>query len=109
MPRKFASVPKWGTALAVSQESHEILRHALLEMRFWCNLRSFPLAMSGRHPDGKGELIPRHYAMLADAGTSDGKSLIDREITSAYLRLVPDERPKEREWIGKFAAVSLLP
>ena len=78
-----------GTALAVSQESHEILRHALLEMRFWCNLRSFPLAMSGRHPDGKGELIPRHYAMLADAGTSDGKSLIDREIASAYLRLVP--------------------
>lgn len=98
-----------GTALAVSQESHEILRHALLEMRFWCNLRSFPLAMSGRHPDGKGELIPRHYAMLADAGTPDGKSLIDREIASAYLRLVPDERPKEKGWIEKFAAVSLLP
>ncbi len=76
-----------GTGFAVSEESHAILKRALLEMRFYCNLKSFPLAMSGRHPDGKGALIPRHYALLADAGTPDGKEDIDKDLAAAYLRL----------------------
>ena len=56
-------------------------------MRFYCDRTSFPLAMSGRHPDGKGGLIPRQYALLADAGSPDGTSGIDRELAAAYLRL----------------------
>lgn len=76
-----------GTSLAVSPEGHEVLKRALLEMRFYCNKASFPLAMSGRHPDGKGSLIPRQYALLADAGSPDGKQRIDRDLASAYLRL----------------------
>lgn len=98
-----------GTSLAVSEESYEILKHALLEMRFWCNLRSFPLAMSGRHPDGKGELYPKHYAMLAEAGTPDGKSQIDTALASAFLRLVPDSRAREKAWISQFADSGISP
>ncbi len=79
------------TPFAVSAESHAILKRALLEMRFYCNLRSFPLAMSGRHPDGLGELVPWHYARLALAGSPDGTQDVDRELAAAYLRVVPDE------------------
>ena len=76
-----------GTEFAISRESHQILKDALLEMRFYCNRESFPLAMSGRHPDGKGSLIPDQYALLADAGSPDGTDSIDRELAAAYMRL----------------------
>ena len=76
-----------GTGFAISEESHGILKQALLEMRFYCNRESFPLAMSGRHPDGKGALIPSQYALLADAGSPDRSEAIDRELASAYMRL----------------------
>ena len=79
------------TRFAVSEESHAILKRALLEMRFYCNLRSFPLALSGRHPDGRGALIPWHYARLAVAGSPDGREEIDRELAAAYLRVNPAE------------------
>ncbi|MDE6871125.1 MAG: sugar lyase [Bacteroidales bacterium] len=75
------------TSFAVSRRGHEILKRALLEMRFYCNKASFPLAMSGRHPDGKGALIPRQYSLLADAGSPDGMEPIDRDLAAAYLRL----------------------
>ena len=81
------------TRFAVSRESHEILKRALLEMRFYCNLRSFPLALSGRHPDGKGALVPWHYARLAVAGSPDGREPIDSDLAAAYLRLNPARTP----------------
>ncbi|MGM9736426.1 MAG: chondroitinase family polysaccharide lyase [Candidatus Cryptobacteroides sp.] len=95
-----------GTQIAVSQQSHQTLKDALMQMRFWCNLRSFPLAMSGRHPDGKGELIPWHFARLALSGSPDGKDLIDKELASAYMRLVPDSPRKEKEFISLFNSYS---
>lgn len=79
------------TRFAISAESHEILKRALLEMRFYCNLASFPLAMSGRHPDGKGALIPWHYGRLANAGSPDGSEDTDTELAAAYLRLTGGE------------------
>ena len=79
-----------GTDYAISEESHGILKKALLEMRFYCNLKSFPLAMSGRHPDGKGELIPSQYGLLATAGSPDGTQPVDKDLAEAYLRLDPD-------------------
>lgn len=79
-----------GTSLKISQESHQILKKALLEMRFYCNLQSFPLAMSGRHPDGEGALIPEHYSRLALAGSPDMQQKVDKELAQAYLRLVQD-------------------
>ncbi len=87
-----------GTSLAISRESHEILKHALMEMRFYCNKASFPLAMSGRHPDGQGALIPSQYALLADSGSPDGKEKIDSDLASAYLRL----HGEKGYWTKKF-------
>lgn len=87
-----------GTEFAVSRTGHENLKRALLEMRFYCNLRSFPLALSGRHPDGRGALIPRHYARLAEAGSPDGSRAIDPELAAAYMRVAPkpNDRPSKR-------------
>ena len=65
----------------------EHLKSALLAMRNYCNLQTWPLSLSGRHPDGKGHLFPQHYALLALTGTPDYSAKIDRELAAAYLRL----------------------
>ena len=80
------------TSFAISEESHENLKNALLTMRFYCYDDIFPLAMSGRHPDGKGGLIPSHYSRLARAGSPDGKHKVDRELASAFRRLNPKSK-----------------
>lgn len=76
------------TEFAVSELGHQTVKNVLLTMRFYCNKLYYPLSMSGRHPDGKGKLIPAHYAMMALAGTPDGKDETDSDMASAYLRLV---------------------
>jgi chondroitin-sulfate-ABC endolyase/exolyase len=92
------------TAFAVSQESHEIQKEALLTMRFYSNLKNFPLAMSGRHPDGTRSLIPSQFALLADAGSPDGTQAIDTELAGAYLRLNAGAANK---WADKFTAADI--
>ncbi|TLX76041.1 chondroitinase [Labilibacter sediminis] len=77
-----------GTPFQVSKQGHATLKKALLTMRFYCNLTQWPLSMSGRHPEGVGALKTDHYAILAKAGTPDGSSNVDKELASAYLRLV---------------------
>jgi len=77
------------TGFAVSQESHSNLKDALMAMSFYCNGDRFPLAMSGRHPDGKGSLIKDQYYRLALAGSPDGKHEIDTLLGGIYLGL-PD-------------------
>ncbi|WP_368132676.1 chondroitinase family polysaccharide lyase, partial [Bacteroides faecis] len=72
------------TSLAVSELAHRTVKNVLLAMRFYCNKLNFPLSMSGRHPDGKGKLVPMHYALMAVAGTPDGKDDFDKEMASAY-------------------------
>ena len=91
------------TAFAVSEESHENQKQALMTMRFFSNLKNFPVAMSGRHPDGTRSLIPSQFALLADAGTPDGKSAIDKELAAAYLRLNGDKG----KWADKFNAAGI--
>ena len=76
---------------AVSELAHRTVKDVLLAMRFYCNKLNFPLSMSGRHPDGQGKLVPMHYAMMAIAGTPDGKGDFDKEMASAYLRLVSSD------------------
>ncbi|RNC66402.1 chondroitinase family polysaccharide lyase [Proteiniphilum sp. X52] len=76
------------TPFRISEQSHRILKKALLAMRTYCNLQTWPLSLSGRHPDGEGSLNPEHFALLALAGTPDGKNDIDKEMAEAYLRLV---------------------
>ena len=92
------------TAFAVSQESHEIQKEALLTMRFYSNLKNFPLAMSGRHPDGTRSLIPSQFALLADAGSPDGTQAIDNELAGAYLRLAAGVADK---WTAKFNSAGI--
>ena len=78
------------TEFAVSELAHETVKNVLLIMRFYCNKLNFPLSMSGRHPDGKGKLVPMHFAMMALAGSPDGKEEYDSEMASSYLRLISD-------------------
>ncbi len=85
------------TSFAVSELGHRTVKNVLLAMRFYCNKRDFPLSMSGRHPDGKGKLIPMHYARMALAGTPDGKQLLDHEMGNAYLRLVTNGKKNEAD------------
>ena len=86
-----------GTQFAVSPLAHRTVKDALLAMRFYCNTLYFPLAMSGRHPDGKGRLIPLHYAQMAFAGSPDGKQPIDAEMAGAFLRLMAASRGEAPE------------
>ena len=75
-----------GTEFKLSELAHETVKNVLLTMRFYCNLKQWPLSMSGRHPNGKGELVPIQYATMAVAGTPDGKQAYDADM-AAYLRL----------------------
>lgn len=85
------------TEFAISELAHETVKNVLLAMRFYCNKLNFPLALSGRHPDGKGKLVPMHYAMMAMAGTPDGKGEFDKEMAAAYLRLVSGASSDDQE------------
>lgn len=80
------------TDFAVSELGHNAVKNSLLAMRFYCNQLTYPLAMSGRHPSGKGQLDPSQFARLALAGSPDGKEAIDTDLASAYLRLVDEAR-----------------
>lgn len=79
------------TPYRISEQSHRILKNALLSMRFYSNLRTWPLSLSGRHPDGEGELDPEHFGLLAIAGSPNGENEIDREMAEAYLRLTYED------------------
>ena len=92
------------TAFAVSEESHQIQKEALLTMRFFSQLKSFPLAMSGRHPDGTRSFIVNQYALLADAGSPDGNQAIDKELAEAYLRI----NGTEGKWAQKFSKAGFV-
>ena len=85
------------TEFAVSPLAHETVKKALLTMRFYCNKLHFPIAMSGRHPNGEGKLIPIQFGRMAIAGTADGKQEIDSEMASAYLRLVAGPLVKKND------------
>ena len=84
------------TSFAISKEAHETVKNVLSAMRFYCNKTHFPLSMSGRHPDGRGELIPIHYGRLAVAGSPDGEDEIDSELGAQYLRLVANSQDSEK-------------
>ncbi len=79
------------TGFALSQEGRENLKNSLLAMRFYSNLLTWPLSLSGRHPDGLGHIDPLHFARLAMAGSPDGQKPVDTELASAYLRLVGNQ------------------
>lgn len=80
------------TEFAVSELAHETVKNALLAMRFYCNKLNFPLSMSGRHPDGKGKLVPMHYAVMAMAELrTENRSLTRkwRPLTCVLFQTLP--------------------
>lgn len=83
------------TRFAVSSEAHSTVKNVLLAMRFYCNKLHFPLAMSGRHPNGKGKLIPMQYGLMAISGSPNGHDAIDQEMAEAYLRLMDEGKTEE--------------
>jgi chondroitin-sulfate-ABC endolyase/exolyase len=60
-------------------------------MRFYSNLLTWPLSLSGRHPDGLGHIEPLHFAKLAITGNPNETENIDTDLASAYLRLVQNQ------------------
>ncbi len=86
-----------GTQFRLSELAHQTVKNVLLTMRFYCNLRQWPLSMSGRHPNSKGKLIPVEYATMAFAGTPDGKEKYDREMAEAFLRLVATNEGADKQ------------
>lgn len=94
------------TTFAISELAHQTVKNVLLTMRFYCNKLNFPLSMSGRHPDGKGRLVPMQYGMMAVAGTPDGKGDFDPDMAAAYLRLVSSaavSSDEEPEYVPQFS------
>lgn len=77
-----------GTPWQLEPEGRKNLKQALLVMRTYCNLLTWPLSLSGRHPDGKGSLDPEHFARLALTGSPDYSQKIDADLAAAYIRLV---------------------
>ena len=86
-----------GTGFAISRESHSNLRDALMAMKFYCYGDLFPLAMSGRHPDGNGMLERDHYYRMALAGGPDGKDVIDTLMAGTYMALPDPKRYRNRD------------
>lgn len=85
-----------GTEFKVSEIAHSTVKNVLLTMRFYCNLKQWALSMSGRHPNGKGMLIPSQYATMALAGTPDGKEPLDKEMAKAFMRLTAYDNSAEK-------------
>lgn len=79
------------TEFSVSEIAHQTVKNSLLTMRFYCNKKHFPLSMSGRHPDGRGQLVPIHFARMAMAGTPNKQKVTDEEMAAAFLRLSGDD------------------
>lgn len=74
------------TQFIPSEESLNHLRESMMAMRFYCQLTHWPVSLSGRHPDGRGQLVPRLYALMALTDTAGGA--IDTMMAAAYLRLI---------------------
>ena len=86
-----------GTNFAISELAHSTVNNVLLKMRFYCNTYQWPLSMSGRHPNGKGQLIPYQYGLMAKAGTPDGNQKYDPAMAAAFLRLVQENEKSDKK------------
>ena len=99
-----------GSEFAIGELAHQTIKNALMAMRFYCNKLSFPLSLSGRHPDGKGQLSPMHYAYMAWAGTPNGANELDESMAAAYLRLTQNTtNNKEKQIYREFRLKGISP
>ncbi|MDD7987453.1 chondroitinase family polysaccharide lyase [Lentisphaera marina] len=88
-----------GGSLRLAEENHRAVNKCLYMMRNYCNLREWPLSVSGRHPLGNGGLDPQTYYWMAKSGSPGGKKEVDPKMAATFLRLVKNDR--------KFASQSL--
>lgn len=95
----------YGTKYQLDSVGRNHLKNAMLSMRFYCNLQTWPLSLSGRHPDGKGHLIPEHFAMMAVTGNPGYTEKTDKELASAYLRL---ETKSNTKYIRQFKQAGIV-
>ena len=99
-----------GSEFAIGELAHQTVKNALMAMRFYCNKLSFPLSLSGRHPDGKGQLSPMHYAYMAWAGTPNGANELDESMAAAYLRLTQNTtNNREKQIYREFRLKGISP
>ena len=99
-----------GSEFAIGELAHQTVKNALMAMRFYCNKLNFPLSLSGRHPDGKGQLSPMHYAYMAWAGTPNGANELDESMAAAYLRLTQNTtNNKEKQIYREFRLKGISP
>lgn len=89
------------SSFAVSELAHQTVKNVLLTMRFYSNSTHFPLSMSGRHPNGKGELVPMHFARMAISGTPDKQLAVDKDMAAAFLRLTGGDSSDQPEYMPK--------
>lgn len=93
-----------GTQFMPSEENLNHLRESMMAMRFYCQLTNWPLSLSGRHPDGKGQLVPRLYALMAFTDTAD--NTFDTTMAAAYLRLMDGT---ETDYTRQFRQMGITP
>jgi len=91
------------TPFAVSPGAFADAKLAALNMRWFCNLTDSPIFMHGRHP-GRLRLSERQYAVLAEAGRAYNSGKLDRDLASAFLRIVPADAAKPQFTAEKIAA-----
>lgn len=97
------------TSFRVSELAHQTVKNVLSTMRFYCNTTHLPLSMSGRHPDGEGELIPKQFATMAIAGTPDAKEAIDADMAKAYLRLASCDAKVDKKIVTRLTKKGFVP
>ncbi|HHC7201692.1 TPA: chondroitinase family polysaccharide lyase [Vibrio parahaemolyticus] len=78
-----------GSEFAITSEAHQRIKTALMNASFYSKVDTkgkllTPIALSGRHPNGKQAMKPGAYKWLALAGTVDGSNDIDPDLASIY-------------------------
>lgn len=113
-----------GTPFRIGEAGHSSLRKAIMTMRLYSNKLSWPLSLSGRHPNGEWKNLSEPFGYMALSGTPDGKHEIDAEAGSAYLRLnklrknnwfsqrleengIEAESPPQGHWTMNYATLSI--
>ncbi|MFJ4045585.1 chondroitinase family polysaccharide lyase [Microbacterium sp. NPDC089987] len=78
-----------GTAFRLGAPARASLRRALLTQRLHANTTQWPIALTGRHPDGEQGLSLNPFAALAATPMPGDGGAFDPMVGAAFLRLLP--------------------
>jgi chondroitin-sulfate-ABC endolyase/exolyase len=82
-----------GTPFQPSREAFNVVKMAVMNMRYYANVTDLPVVMHGRHP-GRQHLNGSAFSKMAEAGRGYNDGKLDPELAAAYLRLNPDDAGK---------------